>query len=161
MCVPLHSSCSDSVLLTLSIWAWWCTLGLWHLGSFSVWAPAAMLFSLGLGMINGKGLESSELGVFFLFTVRRFMVFSNGKGTSSLFYLSSRAGFCCIPSCSQFISSSWGIMEEDLYGAKLGEVLQWLKAVAVLPEDLGSVPRPYVSAHSCLSFQCQDIWSLL
>lgn len=40
-----------------------------------LWYPA-MLFSLGLGVLNGKRLEITELGVFFVCTLRRPMIFS-------------------------------------------------------------------------------------
>lgn len=44
------------------------------LGVCGIWAPAALLSSLGLGAFNGKGFEITELGVFFLFTMRRSMI---------------------------------------------------------------------------------------
>lgn len=40
-----------------------------------LWYPA-MLFSLGLGMLNGKRFEITELDVFFVCTLRRSMIFS-------------------------------------------------------------------------------------
>jgi hypothetical protein len=33
-----------------------------------------------------------------------------------------------------------------------GEMAQWLGALAVLPEDTGSVPGTYMVAHNCLLF---------
>lgn len=150
MLCSLHSSCSKSLLPILSIWAWWGSLGsvasglLQRLGS-------CMLSSLGLGVINGKGFEITELGLFFLFTVKRSMISVMVKERiSGFFYLSSKTRLCCIPICSHFICLSWGIMEEALYRAKLGEVDQWLKGVSILPENLGSVLRSYMSTHNCL-----------
>lgn len=56
-----------------------------------------MLSSLGLGVMNGKGFEITELGVFFLFTMRRSMISVMVKElvTFSTFVL--RLGFAVFP----------------------------------------------------------------
>jgi hypothetical protein len=39
-----------------------------------------------------------------------------------------------------------------------GEMSQWLRALAVLPEDPGSSPSTHTAAHTCLYLQFQRIW---
>lgn len=39
-----------------------------------------------------------------------------------------------------------------------GEMAQWLKSLAVLPEDPGSIPSTHMAAHNSLSHQFQGIW---
>ena len=46
-------------------------------------------------------------------------------------------GFKCLIFTSRF----------ELYGA--GEMAQWLRALAALPEDLGSNPSTHMAAHNC------------
>jgi hypothetical protein len=36
-----------------------------------------------------------------------------------------------------------------------GETAQWLRALAALPEDLGSIPSTHTAAHNCLELQFQ------
>jgi hypothetical protein len=40
------------------------------------------------------------------------------------------------------------LIKIDRYGA--GEIVQWLRALAFLPEDLGSVLSTYIVVHNCL-----------
>jgi hypothetical protein len=35
-------------------------------------------------------------------------------------------------------------------GLEAGEMAQWLRALAALPEDPGSIPSTHMTAHTCL-----------
>lgn len=68
------------------------------LGVCGIWAPAALLSSLGPGVIDGKGFEITELGVFFLFTVRRSMISVRVKELVAFFKtFPLRLGFAVFP----------------------------------------------------------------
>jgi hypothetical protein len=57
--------------------------------------------------------------------------------------------------CSEIIlppfqNISTPMLKVQEFSSGAGEMAQWFRALAVLPEDLGSVPNICVAVHSCL-----------
>ena len=40
-------------------------------------------------------------------------------------------------------------------GVEAGKMAQWLRTLAVLPKDPGSIPSPHMAAHNCVRVQLQ------
>jgi hypothetical protein len=59
--------------------------------------------------------------------------------------------------CGREGSRGRGAGRRDDSAVRAGEMTQRLRALAVLPEDSGSIPSTHMATHSCLELQFQEI----